>query len=71
VVRDLCGHAIPLTVETHDAAVDLSRSYGFNIYDSLILAAAEQAGCSTVYSEDMQHGQRIGQLTIVNPFLPR
>jgi predicted nucleic acid-binding protein len=54
---------------THDAAVDLCRSHGFNIYDSLILAAAAQAGCTTVYSEDMQHGQKIGNLTIVNPFL--
>jgi len=71
VIKDLCGNAIPLTMKTHDAAVELSRSYGFNIYDSLILAAAVQSGCSTVYSEDMQHGQRIGELTIVNPFLPQ
>ncbi len=69
VIKDLCGPTIPLTMETHDAAVDISRSCGFNIYDSLILAAAAQAGCSTVYTEDMQHGQKIGKLTIVNPFL--
>jgi predicted nucleic acid-binding protein len=69
VIKDLCGNAIPLTIETHDAAVDISRSYGFNIYDSLILAAAMQAGCSAVYSEDMRHGQTIGKLSIVNPFL--
>ena len=69
VIRDLCGPAIPLTMATHDAAVDLCISHGFNFYDSLILAAAAQAGCTTVYSEDMQHGQKIGNLTIVNPFL--
>jgi predicted nucleic acid-binding protein len=51
--------------------VDLSRRHSFNIYDSLILAAAMQAGCTTLYTEDMQHGQTIGKLTIVNPFLAR
>jgi len=50
-------------------AVDISARFGYRIYDSLILAAAQQAGCTTVYSEDMQHGQAIGSLTIVNPFL--
>jgi predicted nucleic acid-binding protein len=69
VIEVLCGCAIPLTVETHKAAIELSRRYSYRIYDSLILASAAQAGCTTVYSEDMQHGQTIGKLTIVNPFL--
>jgi predicted nucleic acid-binding protein len=64
-----CPNPVPLTEEIHRSAVDLSRQYGFHIYDSTILAAAMQAGCTTVYSEDMQHGQTIGKLTIVNPFL--
>jgi predicted nucleic acid-binding protein len=64
-----CPNPVPLTEETHRSAVELSSRYGFRIYDSLILAAATQAGCTTVYSEDMQHGQTIGKLTIVNPFL--
>lgn len=42
--------------------------YGFSFYDSLIVAAALEAGCTTLYSEDMQHGQRIQGLTIRNPF---
>jgi predicted nucleic acid-binding protein len=65
----ICGRAIPLSVETHTEAVEISKRYGYRIYDSLILAAAMQAGCATVYTEDMQHGQTIGKLTIVNPFL--
>ena len=69
VIDALCGRAVPLTVETQAAAIDISKQYGYRIYDSLILAAAAQAGCTTVYSEDMQHGQTIGKLTIVNPFL--
>jgi predicted nucleic acid-binding protein len=69
VIDALCGRAVPLTVETQIGAIDISRRYGFRIYDSLILAAAQQAGCSTVLTEDMQHGQTIGNLTIVNPFI--
>ena len=46
----------------------IAAQYGYHIYDSLILAAALDAECDTVYSEDMQDGQRIGELTIRNPF---
>jgi predicted nucleic acid-binding protein len=38
-------------------------------YDSLILAAALQGGCKVLYSEDLQHGRRFGDLAIQNPFL--
>jgi len=38
-------------------------------YDSLIVSAAIQAECTTLFSEDLQHGQKIGSLTITNPFL--
>jgi predicted nucleic acid-binding protein len=38
-------------------------------YDSLIVAAALQGECNVLYSEDFQHGQKIGALTIENPLL--
>jgi predicted nucleic acid-binding protein len=38
-------------------------------YDALIVAAALQGGCKILYSEDMQHGRRFGELVIQNPFL--
>jgi predicted nucleic acid-binding protein len=69
-VRALCSVA-PLSVETHDLGLDLAERYGFSIYDSMIIAAALQAKCRTLYSEDMQHGQRIGGVTIRNPFAAR
>ena len=69
VINALCGRAVPLTTETQVAAIEISRKHGYRIYDSLVLAAAQQAGCTTVFTEDMQHGQEIGSLTIVNPFL--
>jgi len=37
-------------------------------YDALIVAAALQGGCKVLYSEDMQHGRRFGDLVIQNPF---
>ena len=64
----LCGPPIALNAETHLHAVGLSKRYGFRIYDSLILAAADKAGCTIVYTEDLQHGQAIGNVTVVNPF---
>ena len=42
--------------------------YGFSFYDSLIVAAALEAGCTRLYSEDLQHGQQVEFLTIHNPF---
>ncbi|WP_295445020.1 hypothetical protein [uncultured Thiodictyon sp.] len=48
----------------------VAQRFGFSYYDSLIVAAAQEAGCDTVYSEDLQHGQVVGPgLTVVNPFL--
>jgi predicted nucleic acid-binding protein len=38
-------------------------------YDSLIVAAAIQGRCKTLYTEDLQHGQRFGDLVVQNPFL--
>jgi predicted nucleic acid-binding protein len=58
----------PITVAIQERAVAIAEAHRLNIYDANILAAAEQAGCDVLYSEDMQHGQRIGALTIRNPF---
>ena len=68
VVRAVCK-VDPVTVETHDRAITIAERYGFIFYDALIVAAALLAGCSTLYSEDLQAGQKIeGTLRIVNPF---
>ena len=50
-------------------AISIQGRYGFSFYDSLIVAAALEAGCTRLYSEDLQHGQQVQRLTIVNPFL--
>jgi predicted nucleic acid-binding protein len=48
-------------------ALDLQARYRYGFYDSLIIAAALDAGCTRLYSEDLQDGQRIEGLTIENP----
>jgi predicted nucleic acid-binding protein len=50
-------------------ALRLNGRYRLSWYDSLIVAAAIEAQCSILYSEDLQHGQKIGNLRIENPFL--
>ena len=52
-----------------ESALKLRAEHGFSFYDSLIIASATQAKCELLYSEDMQHLQRVGSLQIVNPFL--
>ena len=59
----------PLDVEIHSNAVSLARSHGFSFYDALIVASALAAGCETLLTEDLQAGQRVDGLTIVNPFV--
>jgi predicted nucleic acid-binding protein len=68
-LRALVNDVRPVALSTHEFAVSLARRDGFDIYDALILAAAIEAGCETLFSEDFQHGRRFGDLTIVNPFL--
>lgn len=59
-----------LTFETVLAAVRLSARLGYSHCDSQVIAAALAAGCTVLYSEDLQHGHVIdGTLTIVNPFI--
>ena len=58
----------PVDLETHELGLELAERYRFSIDDSLIVAAALRAGCTILYSEDLQHGQIIERLTIRNPF---
>ena len=59
-----------LTLQTHDVGGALAERYGFSIYDAMIVASALVAGCTTLWSEDMQDGLLVeGQLRIVNPFV--
>ncbi len=60
----------PLTLATHRQGLALAKRYQLNVSDAMIAAAALEAGCTTLASEDFSHGQRFdGRLTIRNPFV--
>jgi len=50
-------------------AIELHRLHKFSFWDSLIIRMAQKTACTILYSEDMQHEQKIGDVRIVNPFL--
>jgi predicted nucleic acid-binding protein len=57
------------TAELYRQALTVQANTGYRFYDSLIVAGALAAGTGRLYSEDLQHGRRIGDLVIENPFL--
>lgn len=58
-----------LTLATHESAMALAQRHRLNIYDALIVASALEAGCDTLYTEDMQHDLLVDErLRLVNPF---
>ena len=68
--RVLCPSPLAITIEMHEAALKIAEKHGYNIYDALVVSAALEAGCTTLYSEDLRDGQTIdGQLAIRNPFV--
>jgi predicted nucleic acid-binding protein len=50
------------------AAIDLHRLYGYRYWDSLLLQCAKASGCRVFLTEDLQHGQVIDGVRIINPF---
>lgn len=60
---------VPWTPSLTIQALRLQATQQMSWYDSLIVGAALQSGCKLLYSEDLQHGQRFGALTIENPFV--
>ena len=66
VLWPLC--AVLPSQKLYESALQLRAETGFSFYDSLIVAAALEAGCKTIYSEDLQHGRRLHGMEIKNPF---
>jgi predicted nucleic acid-binding protein len=58
----------PTTISLVRSAWALAQDHTISWFDALIVQAALDARCTTLYSEDLQHGRRFGTLEIVNPF---
>jgi len=60
----------PITHNTIHRALNIAETYGYTYYDSQVIASALENDCTILYSEDMQHEQKIeNRLKIVNPFV--
>jgi predicted nucleic acid-binding protein len=59
---------IDIRLSVFQDALKMKKLFSLSFWDSLILSAADSANCKIVYSEDMQNGQIISNMRIVNPF---
>jgi predicted nucleic acid-binding protein len=61
---------IVIGIEYHTVrtAVHIKRRYQLSYWDALILSAAQMAGCEYIFSEDLNEGQRYGNVVARNPF---
>src|ERR1700739_4754533 len=57
-----------ITKTTLDLAFSIAVKHDIGHWDSLIIAAAVESECTTIFSEDLSNGQRIMGVTIRNPF---
>ena len=55
-------------IRLYQKSLEIRFRYRFGFYDALIVAAAVEAGCKTLYTEDLTHGQQVEGVTITNPF---
>jgi len=67
-VRRACS-VVPVSIEIHDLGLELMNSYALSVYDAMIAAAAIEAGCKFLYTEDLQDGQRLRGIVFRNPFV--
>lgn len=70
VVGELSRHDIvPVDASLVRLGIAHSLRYQISYWDGAIIAAAEALGATTVYSEDLSHGQKYGDVEVRNPFV--
>jgi predicted nucleic acid-binding protein len=67
VLNPLCE--VHSGIDLYEDALDIQERWKYGFYDSLILAASLAGECDRLFTEDLQHGQKIRDITIINPFL--
>jgi predicted nucleic acid-binding protein len=67
VLNPLCE--VHSSIDLYEDALDIQERWKYGFYDSLILAASLAGECDLLFTEDLQHGQKIRDITIINPFL--
>lgn len=66
VLTPLC--AVFPSLDLYKQALELREETRFSLYDCLVLAAALEAGCTVLYSEDLQHGRQVRTVRVEDPF---
>lgn len=61
-------HMVQITPDDILSAINIHRLYPLSFWDSLVINAARKSGCRILLSEDMNHGQEIDGVKIINPF---
>ena len=61
-------NVVPVTIQLVTRAIEIKELYGLQFFDSQIIAAAEQAECTEIWSEDLCDGQIYCGIRCVNPF---
>lgn len=69
VLNPLCQ--VTPNLSLYESCLDIQAETRYSFYDSLIIAAAIQGGCHILYSEDLQDGQQVRNVKIVNPYLEK
>lgn len=59
---------LPVTLASHEKAVELAKRFQISLYDANIVSTAILCGADTLFSEDMQNGMSMETVTVVNPF---
>jgi predicted nucleic acid-binding protein len=70
VEQYLTWRVVENTADLLVAGIRLASALKVSFWDALIIQAAQVEHCERLWTEDLNHGQRVGDLTIVNPFLP-
>jgi len=60
---------VPIDASFVHLALERSQQSRINYWDALIVEAAIRSGATTLYTEDMHHGTRYGELQLLNPFI--
>lgn len=59
---------VPVDASLVYQGAENSGRYLISYWDGAIIAAAERLGATTLYTEDLNHGQKYGSVTVINPF---
>jgi predicted nucleic acid-binding protein len=64
----LAWHPVPVDARVVEGAWVIQDRYGLSWWDALIVAAAQVADCRFLLTEDLQDGEALGEVQVLDPF---